>query len=71
MWVCAGGGFGMWVCLVWWMWVCADLSACVYLFIFLSWRWWMWVCAGGGCRSCCGSGGCAVVVDDEDENYRK
>ena len=32
MWVCAGGGFGMWVCLVWWMWVCADLSGYVFFF---------------------------------------
>ena len=34
--VCAGGGFGMLVCLVWWMWVCADLSGyvCVCVFFF-------------------------------------
>ena len=25
-------GFGMWVCLVWWMWVCADLSGCFFFF---------------------------------------
>ena len=62
MWVCAGGGFGMWVCLVWWMWVCADLFGCLF--------WWMWVCAGGGCWCCCGNGCCAVVVvvDDDDED---
>ena len=29
----------------------------------------MWVCAGGGCRCCYGSGGCAV--DAEDEDYRE
>ena len=37
LWVCvgggAGGGFGMWVCLVWWMWVCTDLSGCVFFFL--------------------------------------
>ena len=53
MWVCAGGGFGIWVC--------ADLSGCFcfcflflflfcFFFFFLRWCWWMWVCAGGGCR---------------------
>ena len=27
----------------------------------------MWVCASGGCKCCCGSGGCAVVVEDKDD----
>ena len=71
MWVCVGGGFGMWVCLVRWMWVCVDLSGYAFFF-FLRWRWWMWVCVGGGCWCCCGSGGCAiVVVDDDDEDDRE
>ena len=60
-----GCRFGMWVCLVWWMWVCADLFGCLF--------WWMWVCAGGGCWCCCGNGCCAVVVvvDNEDEDDRE
>ena len=44
MWVCVGGGFGMWVC--------ADLSGCVLFFIFYFFfevalvdvglcRWWL------------------------------
>ena len=61
------------VCLIWWMWVCADLSI-FFFFFFLRWRWWMWVCAGivvavivGG--YCCGSGNCAIVVfvDNDDD----
>ena len=27
----------------------------------------MWVCASGGCLCCCGSGGCAIVVEVEDD----
>ena len=79
--VCAGGGFGMLVCLVWWMWVCADLSGYVCVCVFFFWD------GVGGCGfvpvvavgvvatvvvggRCCSGGGCAivvVVVDDDDD----
>ena len=38
--------FGMWVCLIWWMWVCASGGFSV-VHVGLC-RWWMWVCADGG-----------------------
>ena len=49
MWVCACGGFGMWVC--------AGLVSLVMFFFFFRWRWWqsgllpvvaVGVCADGG-----------------------
>ena len=72
-----GCGFGMWVCLVWWM-VCADLSRCFFFFFFFLGG--VGGCAAvvvGGRRCCCGSGcswpllphgGWAGVGDEDDNN---
>ena len=78
-WMFGGGvGLGCRFVLVWWMWVCADLSG---FFFFLRWpsvllRQWLLVAVGvvaavvvGG--RCCSSGGCAVVVDDDNDKDKR
>ena len=43
----------------WWMWVCANLFGCVFVFFFLRWCWWPSVFVP------------VVAVGDDDEDSDK
>ena len=55
MWVCSGGGFVLWVCLIWWM---SGVGCEFGMWVCLV--WWMWVCAD--------LSGCFFFFDDDDSD---